>query len=178
MGAEDAGADAMIDTAQAFGFNQDVPIDLPRPAGSSFPTDFENDAPKLAQSSIGQNDVRATPLQMALVAAAVANGGEIMTPHVVREVRDDQGEVVDTIATDDVWTRAMSDGTADLLRQGMISVVAGRHRQPPGRRPRGLRGRRQDGHRPDRLERQLARLDHRLRRTPRRGAQRGRRGHR
>jgi penicillin-binding protein A len=123
MGAEDAGADAMIDTAQAFGFNQDVPIDLPRPASSSFPTDFENDPPKLAQSSIGQNDVRATPLQMALVAAAVANGGEIMTPHVVREVRDDQGEVVDTIATDDVWTRAMSDGTAQLLRRGMISVV-------------------------------------------------------
>jgi peptidoglycan glycosyltransferase len=60
---------------------------------------------------------------MALVAAAVANGGEVMTPHVVREVRDDQGEVVDTIADDDVWTRAMSGGTADLLRQGMISVV-------------------------------------------------------
>ena len=123
MGAEDAGADAMIDTAQAFGFNQDVPIDLPRPARSSFPTNFENDPPKLAQSSIGQNDVQATPLQMALVAAAVANGGEIMTPHVVREVRDDQGEVVDTIPTDDVWTRAMSSGTADVLRQGMIGVV-------------------------------------------------------
>jgi penicillin-binding protein A len=123
MGAEDAGADAMIDTAQAFGFNREVPIDLPRPAGSSFPTNFENDPPKLAQSSIGQNDVRATPLQMALVAAAVANGGEIMTPHVVREVRDDQGEVVDTIPTDDVWTRAMTGGTADVLRQGMIAVV-------------------------------------------------------
>jgi peptidoglycan glycosyltransferase len=123
MGAEDAGADAMVDTAQAFGFNNDVPIDLPRPARSSFPTDFENDPPKLAQSSIGQNDVRATPLEMALVAAAVANGGEIMTPHVVREVRDDQGEVVDTIPTDDVWTRAMSGPTAELLRRGMISVV-------------------------------------------------------
>ncbi|MGH9216147.1 MAG: peptidoglycan D,D-transpeptidase FtsI family protein [Acidimicrobiales bacterium] len=123
MGAEDAGADAMIDTAEAFGFNKDVPIDLPRPARSSFPTDFENDPPKLAQSSIGQNSVVATPLQMALVAAAVANGGEIMTPHVVREVRDDQGEVIDTIATDDVWTQAMSSGTADLLRQGMIQVV-------------------------------------------------------
>jgi len=125
MGAEDAGADAMTDTAQAFGFNQDVPIDLPRPAGSSFPaaSEFENDSPKLAQASIGQNDVRATPLQMALVAAAVANGGEVMTPHVVREVRDDQGEVVDRIPDDDVWTRAMDSGTADLLRQGMIAVV-------------------------------------------------------
>jgi peptidoglycan glycosyltransferase len=125
MGAEDAGADAMTDTAQAFGFNQDVPIDLPRPAGSSFPaaSAFENDSPKLAQASIGQNDVRATPLQMALVAAAVANGGETMTPHVVREVRDDQGEVVDRIPDDDVWTQAMDGRTADLLRQGMIAVV-------------------------------------------------------
>jgi peptidoglycan glycosyltransferase len=128
MGAEDAGADAMIDVAQAFGFNQDVSIDLPRPARSSFDTEVDGtplsqNPAVLAQMSIGQNRVRATPLQMALVAAAVANGGEIMTPHVVREVRDDQGEVVDTIATDDVWTGALGGGTADLLRQGMISVV-------------------------------------------------------
>jgi peptidoglycan glycosyltransferase len=128
MGAEDAGADAMVDVAQAFGFNQDVPIDLPRPAQSSFATDVDGtplsqNPAILAQMSIGQNRVRATPLQMALVAAAVANGGEIMTPHVVREVRDDQGEVVDTIDTDDAWTQAMSGETAALLRQGMISVV-------------------------------------------------------
>lgn len=123
MGAEDAGADAMVDVAEAFGFNREVPIDLPRPATSNFPTDFENDAPKLAQSSIGQNEVSATPLQMALAAAAVANGGEIMTPHVVREVRDDQGQVVDTTPTDEVWTRAMSGDTAALLREAMISVV-------------------------------------------------------
>ena len=123
MGAEDAGADAMTDTAQAFGFNQDVPIDLPRPAGSSFPTEFENDPPKLAQASIGQNDVRATPLQMALVAAAVANGGEIMTPHVVRRCATTRARWSTRSPTDDVWTRAMDAGTADLLRQGMIAVV-------------------------------------------------------
>jgi peptidoglycan glycosyltransferase len=123
MGVEDATSDGMVEVSEAFGFNQDVPIDLPRPARSVFPTDFENDTPKLAQSSIGQNDVRATPLQMALVAAAVANGGEIMTPHVVREVRDDQGEIVERIATDDVWTRAIDSDTAGLLREGMISVV-------------------------------------------------------
>jgi penicillin-binding protein A len=128
MGAEDAGADAMVDVAEAFGFNQDVPIDLPRPAQSSFDTEVDGtplsqNPAVLAQMSIGQNRVRATPLQMALVAASVANGGEIMTPHVVREVRDDQGEVVDTIAADDVWTQAMSDQTAELLRRGMISVV-------------------------------------------------------
>ncbi|MGH9229498.1 MAG: peptidoglycan D,D-transpeptidase FtsI family protein [Acidimicrobiales bacterium] len=128
MGAEDVGADAMIDGAEAFGFNQDVPIDLPRPTRSTFPTEVDGtplsqNPAVVAQLAIGQNDVRSTPLQMALVAAAVANGGEIMAPHVVREVRDDQGEVVDTIDADDVWTQAMSGGTADLLRRGMISVV-------------------------------------------------------
>ena len=68
-----------------------------RPAGpgrSIFPTNFTNDLPTLAQSSIGQNDVQATPLQMALVAAGVANGGMIMTPHVMPEIRDNDGNVV------------------------------------------------------------------------------------
>jgi peptidoglycan glycosyltransferase len=56
------------------------------------------------------------------VAAAVANGGEIMTPHVMREVRDDQGEKVDEFDAE-AWTAAMSPRTAETLRRGMISVV-------------------------------------------------------
>ena len=51
--------------------------------------------PFLAQASIGQNEVQSTPLQMALVAAAVANDGKVMRPHVMREIRDDQDNVVD-----------------------------------------------------------------------------------
>ena len=66
-------------------------IDLPEPATSVFPTDFTRDLPKLAQASIGQNDVAATPLQMALVAAGAANEGKIMEPHVVSEVRTPTG---------------------------------------------------------------------------------------
>jgi peptidoglycan glycosyltransferase len=127
MGAENAGPDAMIDVAQAFGFNRDVPIDLPRPVRSTFQTEVDGtplsqNPAVLAQMSIGQNEVRATPLQMALVAAAVANDGEVMAPHVVREVRDDQEEVVDTIDPE-TWTQAMASDTANLLRDGMISVV-------------------------------------------------------
>ena len=44
--------------------------------------------PDLAQMAIGQNDVSASPLQMALVAAAVANNGQILSPHVVLNVKD------------------------------------------------------------------------------------------
>ncbi len=123
MGVEQATADGMIDISQAFGFNQEVPLDLPGAVRSVFPNEAVADNPPfLAQASIGQNDVQATPLQMALVAAAVANGGEIMTPHVMREVRDDQGEKVDEFDAE-AWTAAMSPQTAETLRRGMISVV-------------------------------------------------------
>jgi peptidoglycan glycosyltransferase len=121
MGVE-TGPEAMIETAEAFGFNQDVPIDLSAPARSNFPTDFERNVPALAQSAIGQNEVSATPLQMAMVAAAVANGGEIMTPHVLRDVSDPDGNIVDTYDPE-VWTRAMDEPTATLMREAMRGVV-------------------------------------------------------
>ncbi|MDE0804725.1 MAG: penicillin-binding transpeptidase domain-containing protein [Acidimicrobiales bacterium] len=118
----DLGPDAMIDTAEDFGFNQDVPIDLPSPAVSNYPTDFDQNLPALAQTGIGQNDVASTPLQMAMVAGAVANGGAIMTPHVLQTVRDDEGTVVDTFEANE-WRRAMSDDTAATLREAMVGVA-------------------------------------------------------
>lgn len=137
MGVEQVGADDMVDTAEAFGFNAEPPLDLPRPAESVFPTDFgsvvsnpagkapvNEDAPRLAQSSIGQNDVAATPLQMALVAAGVANGGEIMSPHVLRSVRARDGEVVRTYEPS-VWRQASSASEAATMREAMVGVVTG-----------------------------------------------------
>ncbi|HEY9557835.1 MAG TPA: penicillin-binding transpeptidase domain-containing protein [Acidimicrobiales bacterium] len=121
MGVE-TGPEAMIDTAEDFGFNQDVPIDLPRPAQSRFPTDFERNLPALAQAAIGQNDVAATPLQMAMVSAAVANQGKVMAPHVLDHVRDTDGNVVDTFDPE-VWTTAMDAGAAAIMRGAMLGVV-------------------------------------------------------
>ena len=118
----DIGADQMIDTAEAFGFNDAPPIDLPDPARSVFPTDFDQNLPALAQSGIGQNDVSSTPLQMALVAAAIANEGSIMAPHVVAAVRDDENEVVDEREPEE-WRRAVSPEHAATLRRAMIGVV-------------------------------------------------------
>ena len=95
MGVEQAQASGMTATAEAYGFNQPVPIDLPDPASSRWPAEVVADNPPfLAQASIGQNEVQSTPLQMALVAAAVANDGKVMRPHVMREIRDDQDNVV------------------------------------------------------------------------------------
>jgi peptidoglycan glycosyltransferase len=123
MGVENAGAENMIDISRLFGWDRDVPLDLPGVAHSVFPAaNARAEPPFLAQASIGQNENQATPLQMAMVAAAVANGGKIETPHVMREVRDDQGDVVDRYEPQ-VWTTPMSAATAETLRQAMISVV-------------------------------------------------------
>ena len=135
MAAETLGPDPMIDAAQAAGFNEVPPIDLPRPATSVYPTDFGavvqtpegkapvyEDTPKLAQTGIGQNDVRATPLQMALVAAGVANEGRIMTPHVMSAIRARDGEVV-TRYDVSPWKDSMSSDAAATLRADLIGVV-------------------------------------------------------
>lgn len=117
------GADDMITGAERFGFNAEPPIDLPAPATSVFPTDFTDDLPKLAQAGIGQGDVSASPLQMALVAAAVANDGKVMAPHVLDEVSDPDGDVFSTYE-DGTWTEATSPETAAIMRDAMRGVVA------------------------------------------------------
>ncbi len=137
LGAEWVGPDRLIDTARDFGFESVPPLDIPGAVASQFPTDFgaelqaptpevpagvyEN-TPALAQASIGQNDVSATPLQMALVAAAIANNGEIMQPHVVAAVKDRTGSVVQTTGSD-TWRRALETDVALDLRDAMINVV-------------------------------------------------------
>ena len=66
---------------------------------------FARDKPALAKSAIGQQDVAATPLQMALVAAGIANNGVIMTPHVMAEVRDSKAEVLEQLRAQAVAAR-------------------------------------------------------------------------
>jgi peptidoglycan glycosyltransferase len=95
-------------------------------ATSNFPpaSAFARDKPALAKSAIGQQDVSAAPLQMALVAAGVANGGVVMKPHVMKEVRDNEGAVVRAWQPQP-WRRAMSPGNAAELRDMMVGVVNG-----------------------------------------------------
>jgi peptidoglycan glycosyltransferase len=122
MGAETIGPQFMVQGAEAFGFNRDVPIDMPAPARSVFPTDVANNPPKLAQASIGQNDTSSTPLQMAMVAAGVANGGTIMAPHLMTEIRDSQGELVERYEPR-AWLSPLSPEHAATMRADMIGVV-------------------------------------------------------
>jgi peptidoglycan glycosyltransferase len=114
------GADALAEQARAFGFGTDVLNDLPS-SPSRFPTGHM-EPPQLAQAGIGQYDVSASPLQMAMVAAAVANGGEVMRPFVVKAVRAPNLRVLDETEPESLG-RAMSSANAGKLTQMLVSTV-------------------------------------------------------
>ncbi len=120
----DLGAETLVTKAEDFGFNDAPPIDLPAPAVSPIDdvASFQQNTPVLAMTAIGQNAVRSTPLQMALVAAGVANGGDVMVPHVMREVRDNEGRVVETWEPRS-WKRAIRPDVAATLTDAMRGVV-------------------------------------------------------
>jgi penicillin-binding protein A len=122
----DLGAQKMSGAASDFGFNKVPPIDLPYGAASNFPpaSAFARDLPGLANSAVGQQDVAATPLQMALVAAGIANNGVIMTPHVMAEIRDAEGEVLQRYEQKP-WMTAVPPNVAQQTRDMMVGVVAG-----------------------------------------------------
>ena len=122
----DLGGDRLAGEARDFGFASRPPIDLNAVALSGFPeaSAFRRNQPALAQSAIGQQDVTATPLEMALVAAGVANGGVIMKPHVMAEVRDSERQLVRTWRPEP-WHTAMSPANAAALRAMMVDVVNG-----------------------------------------------------
>jgi peptidoglycan glycosyltransferase len=120
----DLGGDRLSAGAQAFGFDGKPPLDLPAVAASHFPepSEFERNQPALAFSAIGQFDVAATPLEMALVAGGIGNGGSIMAPHVMQEVRDEDGDVLDRYEPEE-WKRAVDPAVAGQVRDMMIDVV-------------------------------------------------------
>ncbi len=126
------GAKKIIDQAKKFGFYSSPPVELP--SGEVAPSgeyDFTKhqlfDDPGRADPgrlAFGQDKLLATPLQMALVAAAVANKGTIMEPHLVKAVRSPNGGTVLKVKPK-VWRTAMKPSTAADLNTMMQAVVTG-----------------------------------------------------
>lgn len=113
------GADALRAQAQKFGFGSRPLTDLPA-AASTFPGD--PDPAQTALSAIGQYDVAATPLQMAMVAAGIANDGVVMQPYLVSEVRAPNLTTISRHRANELG-RAMSASNARKLQQMMVNVV-------------------------------------------------------
>ncbi|MBA3691417.1 MAG: penicillin-binding protein 2 [Actinobacteria bacterium] len=131
----DVGAQELQAQAQAYGFcptdppdqseciDPTIPFTIPLQTGRfPLPAYFEGNDPLVAISAIGQDNVLANPMQMALVASAVANGGMMMRPQLVSEIRDPQGRVVKTFEPIQ-YGRAVSAETAAALTQMMVSVT-------------------------------------------------------
>jgi peptidoglycan glycosyltransferase len=125
------GPHLIADQADKFGFDQEglqIPLYVTK---SVFPRDM--DQAQTAQAAIGQFNDRVTPLQMAMVAAAVAGGGRMMKPHLVRSERDADLRVVDEAVAEEL-DRPISTATAAALKDMMVQVVESD--QGTGRRAR------------------------------------------
>jgi peptidoglycan glycosyltransferase len=126
----DLGAPAVQAEAEKFGITgkgMSVPLTVagsclgpPKDDGSCDNT--ISDQAKLAESSIGQQDVRVTPLQGAMLAAAVANGGTLMQPYLVKDVTAADGTVIDK-TTPKVMSHPMTPDVASELNTMMEAVV-------------------------------------------------------
>jgi peptidoglycan glycosyltransferase len=119
----------LFETMEKFGFNAKPPIDLPEEELSTSGVFSEEkllsrkDPVDLARLAIGQERLLATPLQMAEVAAAVANGGRLMKPQIWNRVVNSDGSVTKQMHPDE-YSRPISAKTAAELTTAMEGVVS------------------------------------------------------
>jgi peptidoglycan glycosyltransferase len=120
----DLGASSLAAEASAFGFDKVPPLDEPAVAAANFPpvSSFAQAPSTVAFSAIGQENVSATPLEMALAAAGIADNGTIMTPHLLDHITDSQGATTATY-NPKPWLQATSQATAASVTGLMLSVT-------------------------------------------------------
>jgi peptidoglycan glycosyltransferase len=126
---EKLGKKTMFKYMRRFGFDQEPPLQYPpsqiAPSGV-YDTDGRllgpSDGVDIGRVAIGQERLKVTPLQMAMVASAVANGGKLMKPRLVEKVIDPDGRTVNTYGPSEEAT-VMSAQAAGQLAQMMTNVV-------------------------------------------------------
>ncbi|MGI9645252.1 MAG: peptidoglycan D,D-transpeptidase FtsI family protein [Ilumatobacteraceae bacterium] len=118
------GPEAMVAGTQDWGVDEELPLDIPRAAASTFgdTTDLDQNLPLLAIRGFGQNEAQMVPLHMALVAATVANDGQMMEPYVVEATFDNDGRVLDRTSPT-VWKTPLSPSNAATMTDLMIGVA-------------------------------------------------------
>jgi peptidoglycan glycosyltransferase len=127
--AQQVGQDQLFETMEKFGFNATPAIDLPSDEVYDSGVYEEghllhrSDPVDLARLGIGQERLLATPLQIAEVAAAIANGGKLMKPQIWKRVIDPDGRVVEKLDPS-VYSEPVSGETAAELTTAMEGVVS------------------------------------------------------
>lgn len=113
------GEDPIREAAESFGWNSETQIPLTVTA-SHFPEDLTDAA--LAQSSIGQYDVTATPMQINMMTMAIANGGTMMQPSLIESVRGSDLQVIEQHEPEEMG-QPISSEVADEMTELMIAAV-------------------------------------------------------
>ncbi|MFB7053419.1 peptidoglycan D,D-transpeptidase FtsI family protein [Streptomyces vinaceus] len=140
------GQDKMRAMAEKLGFNRQIDTPVRTNPPSTYPTK-KMSQDQVALTGIGQFDMQATPLQMAMVTAAIENGGKLVAPHMVSEVTDANGNVLESFK-DPKSQQVMSERTVSMLRDAMRTVATeggGRPAQVPGAEVGGKTGTAQRG---------------------------------
>ena len=126
------GADVIREQAARFGIGDALRVPMPV-ARSSFPSE-DLDPPSLAQSAIGQRDVRVTPLQVAMMSAAIANRGVVMQPYLVDSVLGNDLTELDSTSPQQLSEAVDPDvaGQLSLMMQRVVETGSGRSAQIDG----------------------------------------------
>ncbi|HEU4392758.1 MAG TPA: penicillin-binding transpeptidase domain-containing protein [Solirubrobacterales bacterium] len=134
------GNEKLFETMEKFGFNSTPPIDLPDDEvyesgvyGEDGPLTVR-DPVDLARVAIGQERLLVTPLQMAMVAAAVANGGKLMKPQIWNRVVDPDGRVTDRLDPSEYSQPIGAETAAELTTamEGVVTEGTGTNARIPG----------------------------------------------
>lgn len=129
------GVDRLAKWAYQFGFGSPTGIDLPNEAGGTVASTAWARSQgrdgvytgELAQAGIGQNVIAVTPLQLLNAYAALANGGHLMRPMVVRGYADDSGELIEPIAPQEIGTMTADPSNLQVMRVGAREVITTGH---------------------------------------------------
>lgn len=117
----DQGAQNFVRTIKAFGIDQDPGIGLPvRPGTMASPEEII--PTELAGSAIGQGELLVSPLHMALVAAAIANSGDLMKPYLIKTVKDSMGQVLQREEARH-WLNVATPQICGIIKDGMVDAV-------------------------------------------------------
>ena len=114
------GAASMRKTAEELLFNKKLP--LPSYKKSSFTLEKNSPVPLIMQTAIGQGNTLVSPMHMALITSAIANGGVLMKPYLIDQVKSSDGEVIKTTEPE-VYKKLMTTNEANLLGKLMKKVV-------------------------------------------------------